>query len=151
MGSEDDDEGGEGTPVCCDDIECASDVVEVCANDGTTYTSICSMKKRSCRSGRQLTVVNPGPCPERKDFTTVRGSIAFDSNNLINTSAIIDTMEESINRKLMEQDAEDIDGKILKEFIVYDVRGDNVLYQAQMSLVDTPLKPDDLPEEDFQW
>ncbi len=60
-----------GKPKCvCETINCQSDNVKVCAEDGQTYASYCDLMKFSCAKQTQINVRYIGQCSQGKNLTT---------------------------------------------------------------------------------
>lgn len=56
---------GNGTPRCiCETINCKSNKIKVCAEDGQTYASYCDLMKSSCAKQMPIKVKYSGQCSQ---------------------------------------------------------------------------------------
>ncbi len=54
-----------GKPICvCDTINCKSDNIKVCGEDGQTYASYCDLIKFSCAKQTHININYQGQCSQ---------------------------------------------------------------------------------------
>jgi hypothetical protein len=60
----------DGQPKCiCDAINCVSDNIKVCGEDGQTYASYCDLIKFSCAKQTNIATAYAGQCSQCKLFS----------------------------------------------------------------------------------
>nr|CAB3220652.1 agrin [Phallusia mammillata] len=154
--------GEDGSPVCCDTFPCPDDGQLVCGNDGNSYASECALRRHACKTGRSLSVLQPGLCPLKKLMTTVRGSVGIKADSQCpgdcdpetqQFQKFVEDMEAVVNGDLQNKNFDSPETLTLGEFTVTGSRPGSVvlIFKAYASTRSLVINSDDPPDSNTAW